>query len=37
MNTACFITAAVSASDGEHIIVIGGNVHGDTQWTTAVE
>ena len=37
MNTARSITAAVNASDGEHIIVIGGNVRGDIPWTKAVE
>ena len=37
MNTARSITAVVSTSDGEYLIVIGGNIGGVIDWTAAVE
>ena len=36
MNTACSSPAVVSTSDGEHLIVIGGDI-GDGDWTATVE
>ena len=36
MNTACSSPAVVSTSDGEHLIVIGGDI-GDDDWTATVE